>query len=226
MNFSISKKKIYILILVVFTAMIIGIVAKIKPLIIVSAIILSLLIIWRCLEEVRQNYTQPALRDLLTKVVEKFNQHGVKYWVDYGSLLGIVREGDVIRHDTDTDICIFPDNPDIERTLIKIVKELGHPYYLEYNPWSIDTFRIVRRTGIGFLQPYTDIYGTKLENGYYVDVSGKIPVKLVGKTKKIPWNGIEVVVPENTHETLVWRYGKNYMTPVLFKSNENFTKAT
>lgn len=214
----ITKKYIYITILVIFIVMVISIRVNMKPLIIISAVLLMAIVSWQLAEKIRQHYTQPALRNILTKVTEKFNEHGLKYWVDYGSLLGIVREGDIIRHDTDTDICVFPDNPDIEKTLIKIVKELGHPYYLEYNPWSVDTYRIVKRLGMGPFNPYTDIYGTKLENNMYVDASGKIPADLVGQTQKIHWNGVLITVPEKIHEALVWRYGENYMTPILYKS--------
>lgn len=200
---------------------IIAYIYKIKPLLIFSTILFISLVCFMCFMATRERYTQPELRDILTKVIEKFNQHDIKYWVDYGSLLGIIRENDIIKHDYDTDICIFPDNPDIEQKLIKIVKELGHPYYLEYNPWSVDTFRIRKRAGMYMFDPYTDIYGTRKESNMFIDATGKIPTELIGKTQKISWNGVSVTVPEKIHETLVWRYGENYMTPMIFKGSEN-----
>lgn len=212
----ISEKNLIKLLLIIPVLFLIAIFTKSIPIIIIS-ILLSIPIIY---EIIRRRIVQPGLRNILTQVVNKFNQHGIKYWVDYGSLLGIIRDKDIIKHDYDTDVCLSPNNPKLEEKLVQIVKELGDPYYLEYHPWSVDTFRIYKK---GFLHsPYTDIYCTKLENGMYVDCSGKIPIEMVGKTQKIMWNGIEISIPEKVHETLVWRYGKSYMTPIMFKSNENF----
>jgi len=158
-------------------------------------------------------YRQSRLRILALKTIEKFNEHNVQYWVDYGTLLGIVREGDIIPYDTDVDICLIQ-TPDLHKKLKQIVNELKD-YVLEYHDWG--AYRIRENPFV-----YADLYLINEVDGMYVDPTGKIPIELVGKTRLIPWKYIQVRVPEKTHESLVWRYGKNYMTPKMWKKNENF----
>ena len=39
-------------------------------------------------------------------VIQALNETDITYWVDFGTLLGIHREGDIILLDNDADICI------------------------------------------------------------------------------------------------------------------------
>lgn len=187
----------------------------------VSSVILTIVMFFR------RKYVQKMLRITTRNIIEKFNEHDVKYWVDYGTLLGIVREGDIILHDHDADICLFPDNPNIEKKLVKITRELGPGHILHFRNGrggKPDIFRMYGTELAGFypLSIPIDLYTTKYIDGHYVDESGKLPEKLLGNTKKIDWNGLPVSVPEKTHETLIWRYGDNYMTPIIGKGNERF----
>lgn len=227
----VSIKKLYIISVIFIVLLTVGIIQKKKGLIQVSLICLLVLTLVFILDRVRQNYTQRRLRELLTNVVQKFNEYKIKHWVDYGSLLGIIREGDVIKHDSDTDICLFPRdpyNPDLEKKLVQIVNDLGPSYNLVYLKRGKDPgthlFRIHANEDHYIAPIYTDIYLTKLNNGAFEDLSGKLPLNLLGNTQQINWNGVKVTVPEKIHETLVWRYGDNYMTPERFKSNERYYK--
>lgn len=47
------------------------------------------------------------LRTILTYINSLFNEAGITYWLDYGTLLGAVRDGDLIEYDTDLDIGIL-----------------------------------------------------------------------------------------------------------------------
>jgi len=218
---SFRKKTLYILIIVFLVGLVIGIIKRSKILILLFTILSGISIFLFTSVKIRERYLHPELSDILRKVVEKLNQHDIKYWVDYGSLLGIIREGDVIKHDTDTDVCVHPDNKNIEKKLHEIVNELGHPYYLEYHPYDIFLYRIKKELpkplGL-FLNPCMDIYGIKVtKDNMYEDCTGKIPVELVGNLQKIPWKGLQISVPEKIHESLVWRYGENYGTSIISK---------
>lgn len=221
------RKVIFLVILFIFLLSCYAVWKKNKILMIISGILVFLLILCYSYEKTRQNYTQPRLRKLVSNIIEKFNDNKVKYWVDYGTLLGIARDGDIIKHDTDTDLCLFPSESDngIESKLVKITNELGPGHRLTYtvagNKPEDRLYRIYQNSN--FMMPvYTDIYVTVFEDGKYVDISGKLPSKLLGQTKTIKWNGVDVVVPEKIHETLVWRYGESYMTPIAFKPNERY----
>jgi hypothetical protein len=51
---------------------------------------------------------QEHLREHLENVTNVFDDNGIEYWIDYGTLLGCVRGGDIIPwdNDTDTSACI------------------------------------------------------------------------------------------------------------------------
>ena len=42
---------------------------------------------------------------MLVVVIQALDEHKeLKWWVDFGTLLGLIREGDIIRGDNDVDI--------------------------------------------------------------------------------------------------------------------------
>ena len=66
-----------------------------------------------------------GLTDATLYLMSVFESHGIVHWLDYGTLLGVTREGGIIEEDHDTDIsylfcdldarvaCIFR-KPDVE----------------------------------------------------------------------------------------------------------------
>lgn len=47
------------------------------------------------------------LRQMLWYLTDLFEEHNIPYWLDFGTLLGAVRGGRSIPHDTDGDLCLF-----------------------------------------------------------------------------------------------------------------------
>lgn len=43
--------------------------------------------------------------------------------------------------------------------------------------------------------------------------TSNISYSLIGTPIYIKWNNIDVKIPENVHDVLVFRYGEDYMTP-------------
>ena len=69
---------------------------------------------------------------------------------------------------------------------------------------------------------YADLYINSIDynKGVYIGATGSngssdIPIKYIGSCNWMIWKkfNIPVRVPEKIHETLVWRYGEDYMTP-------------
>ena len=52
-------------------------------------------------------YRRTALRRLVPGVCAVLEAHGIDYWCDFGTLLGLYREGDIIRGDKDADLGIL-----------------------------------------------------------------------------------------------------------------------
>lgn len=59
-------------------------------------------------------------------IVELLNQKSISYWIDSGTLLGLVREGDLIEKDNDIDISIWNKH---EQDLIKLLPYMRHLGY-------------------------------------------------------------------------------------------------
>ena len=64
--------------------------------------------------------------NILKYLHELCEKHDIKYFIDFGSLLGAVRHGGFIPWDDDTDISLARD--EFERLYEVLVKE-KHPYY-------------------------------------------------------------------------------------------------
>ncbi len=160
-------------------------------------------------------YRHCILRNMAIDTFKMFDKYNIDYWTDYGTLLGLVRECDIIPHDADVDVCLF-NTPDLKEKLVAIADELGTKYHLEYHAWG--AYRIESNTLIPF---HVDMYLIKEEGDLYVDPTGKVPKKLIGKRKYMNWKNTKVCIPEHSHQVLVWRYGKSYMTPSYWKKAEN-----
>jgi len=163
-------------------------------------------------------HRQNTLREIALDTIQAFNDNKVDYWVDYGTLLGIVREGDIIRHDTDVDICVV-DSPDMHiklRNAMKDIHKKDKGYVFTYHPWG--AYRISKGLPISY---FADIYLTNKIEDRYVDPTGSLPIDLLGSRQYIEWKGISIRVPEDIHGTLKWRYGDDYMIPRKGMTNIN-----
>jgi len=153
------------------------------------------------------------LREMLINIVNIFNKHNIYYWVDFGTLLGIYREKDIILGDNDIDICILDTDKTHEIIKTKITFDLNkYNYIIKKLDW--DAYRIYYYIGSG--QFFADIYINKIKDKTIIGATGKnsnISKDKIGKVRKIKWNNLYVSVPENINETLKWRYGDDYMTP-------------
>ena len=47
-------------------------------------------------------------KNLIT-IIKILQEHNLKYWIGQGTLLGIIREGNLIEWDHDIDICMWPE---------------------------------------------------------------------------------------------------------------------
>lgn len=58
--------------------------------------------------EKQKTYLHNELRNLCKKITDLFDEYNITYFIHSGTLLGSVREGNIISHDDDIDIAIFP----------------------------------------------------------------------------------------------------------------------
>lgn len=155
--------------------------------------------------------TQSLLREMARDVFTSFNDLGVTYWADFGTLLGIIRDNDIIAYDDDVDVCVI-DNLEthtlMETSVRARLESLG--YTLKRLHWQ--AYRVFTQYGL-----FTDVFLQQINGETIIGATGEnsnISKRLVGSPKIHWWKGIAVRVPEHVHEALVWRYGDTYMTPI------------
>lgn len=151
------------------------------------------------------------LRYLLTRTCKVLNKYGIVYWADFGTLLGLVRNNDIIWGDNDVDLCIIQPIP--HHTLKMIERDL-YKYNLVIKKLNWDAYRIYLR----FLPiyPFAELYLNKDGGCDYIGATGtksNIAKSLVGNPKPITWNDTTIMTPEHIHDVLTWRYGEDYMIP-------------
>jgi len=163
-------------------------------------ILILIIIIIIVVRLVQVFYVRRTIRYLLVDLINEFESEGVEYWVDFGSLLGIMREKDVILGDNDGDVCILQSNTENTKKVEHIVKRMGGRYF----DWG--AFRVY--TGIIFI----DIFLVKDNNNEYKSIKQYVhPIQK--KTIKLGGCSLVASLPNEPIEVLKKRYGKDWRTP-------------
>jgi hypothetical protein len=143
------------------------------------------------------------IRNLFIKTIKNLDKYNIEYWVDFGTLLGIERDKDIILGDNDADICIVntPEN------LNKFYKNnIGK---FAYN----NIYRVYNLSIFGNF--FVDLYIPEIvKNQYKIPTGELIDIKLIQPIQKktIELNGhkIKVSLPNKIKDTLINRYGNNW----------------
>ncbi len=160
--------------------------------------------------------------NVLSRADQAFKEAGVFYWLEFGTLLGVVRDGKLIEHDTDIDVGVFLKDysPDIEKSLIKHGFRKSRQLKIE-NYGLEESYEL---HGVSF-----DIfYFTANDKGMYChlfpfDSNKNLVVRelytKVKEFKTIDWQGMKVNIPKNSDQRLRDTYGdytikiKDWYTP-------------
>lgn len=164
--------------------------------------------------------------ELIDQCMTKVN---IDYWVDFGTLLGIYRDNNFIKHDFDIDIGIKQAEykKDLEKLFIKSGMKKIRDYYAYdelveqtwiWNGVYIDLFMYVRDNEKLFsYEFYTkgEANITKINNKLSVcdNLDARVFYIPDIKVKRIKFKDIEVNAPENINEYLILNYGENYRVP-------------
>ncbi|WP_052352955.1 LicD family protein [Neobacillus dielmonensis] len=165
---------------------------------------------------------------LLTK--ESFAEIKRDFWLDYGTLLGAIRDKDFIGHDADIDVgTFFTGNEDakkFENAMKKRGFEKSREFWMDGN--IVEETYIRKGVNLDVFYYYSEgekdkIHCFTLEEGEhtvyqkldeYTLVTG-LSVKKVtstfSNTTLIDFKGKQFPVPENHHEYLTDNYGPTYM---------------
>ena len=174
-----------------------------------------------------KNETQLSQQaEMLQEVLNVLDEMNIKNWLHSGTVLGIYREDDFIKWDTDTEIAVhYEDIKPVENEVVKRLKQKD--YKIKHRPEK-DHYGIV-----GLKKGYKiEIDGWKNEEGQnYVNYSRKKSRRYVVPkpffdvlTIKI-LRGVAVKIPEDTERYLEWVYG-DWQTPKQSSNNRKYLAKT
>ncbi len=178
-------------------------------------------------------YKNYRIRTKASKILEKmqrvFETRGEEYWLDYGTLLGFVREGRIIKGDLDLDFGVLS-QVSFEDELKKEQIYLTQRVTVE----GVVAAEQYRYEDIGFdVFYYRKIADDKIATNVWLALDCSIPQKVVYEqgggelgetvfssftTKEIVFYGVPFRVPEDSDRYLQEHFGEDYMIP-----NPNFT---
>lgn len=141
-------------------------------------------------------------RDMLKCFVDICNKHGIKYFVQGGTLLGTVRHGGFIPWDDDVDVSL--PRVEYERFLAIAQSELPDYYFLQTNdtdPEYPNNFAKIRDSRTTFIE--TSARNLNINHGAYIDI---FPLD------NYP-SGFEAKVYELRKKLLTWRINKAFYLP-------------
>lgn len=173
---------------------------------------------------------------MLLETCKVFDKYEIKYILEGGTLLGIIRENRLLPWDNDLDLTIK--SPDLDklikarwslwkrgfRTRIRYYKEDVGPFKKgEVKIMKIQTRKFFLFKGFTLLDVFIK---KRVDDKYFWTVGGKkivlksAPANFYEELKKIDFNGYSYSIPEDVEEYLTYRYGK-WQEP---KKDWNYTK--
>jgi hypothetical protein len=159
------------------------------------------------------------LLELLTFTHEVLDVHGIVHWLDFGTLLGAVREGQLIPWDDDCDLAAFDSDADRILALRDVIEAAG--YRLEVtNPANIR----IHYSSVN--ENHVDLWLYRVRDGLLVSDENPFwlwpgmhdrhafPSAYVDELEEVILHGKPFPAPSPVHDFLrEHRYGPNYMIP-------------
>ena len=155
--------------------------------------------------------TSEKLNKTLLFLITLLNNNNIKKWfVCYGTLLGLVRENSCIDKDDDIDIIIEKSNYDI------IKKILIENNFKLHDGYAIKNSKRIIKTKSSSDYSSIDIYMGDYSNDNVIDLWNKLTIKqcFLDKENKTfiekKWNEQNIYYPNNFERILINRYGKDW----------------
>lgn len=163
--------------------------------------------------------------DIIQRVDRVMREAKITYFLDFGTLLGICREGKLIAHDRDMDFGIYFDNGFGETELDQMMKQIGmkkeRSFVFRGQPKEISYFNGITNIDFFVHEEVEDksiayVFSRKLEKKYPSDKHYSVMelshAHITG-VKRIAVNGFEMNIPENYEEYLKSAYTSNWKIP-------------
>lgn len=162
----------------------------------------------KCIVSKEQNLPdccKEHLYELLKELSFLFDKIGIKYWLDGGTLLGAVRDGEMIAWDRNINIGILKNDLQKVKSVNKHLQVKGY-YLTSYgNGYLVNYSRknnlCVKMYSYLETPEWFKIGGSRYKSEYFL------------KLDKIKLNGIEYPCPKEVEKFLCEQYGENWKIP-------------
>jgi hypothetical protein len=170
--------------------------------------------------EVYKNLRRRALRRLLLDTCPVLDALSTRYYVDFGTLLGLHREKDVILHDNDADVVLL--EPDFDALLPRLAEALPQFRVCSVVPSEDASVRWLRVIAgpLGAPVGVMDLYGGwRSECGKHIGIPQghgdlcDVPASLVLPLGRMRWRGANLACPADVEGVLAHRYGPSWRVP-------------
>ncbi|MBC8175144.1 MAG: LicD family protein [Candidatus Marinimicrobia bacterium] len=166
------------------------------------------------------------MKKLLSDTVSILEKNGIKYWLDFGTLLGVIRDKELIAWDHDVDICIS--GKDVEKFLaIKKKFPIRYRISMRYDHTGRlpGTLRLIKIKYwhrkylmlFKFQEIYLDIFIKYRVGDYYYWISTHTPKRVKAEYHEdldtIYWDNRNYAIPSNVDQYLTDTFG-DWRTPV------------
>lgn len=188
---------------------------------------------------IRRQIFQQNGRELLQQFNAAMKEAGCSYWLEYGTLLGAIRDHGFMPHDFDLDVCIYQKdyNEKVRRTLekykFKKVRRISSPKYnviedtYSYKGVTIDIVLAItdEERDLMFNCAFSEIYSPSLladlknRENYCVHKCYFPPLTLI----EFDFLGLQTYIPNNYNEHLSMIYGNDFMIPNPYWTSEHST---
>lgn len=193
------------------------------------------------------NDKPPCVMDILAEMsvalTQALEQADITYWISYGTLLGAIRENQILRWTLDVDVVIPTEEyGSMGKKIISegVLEAKGYRFFYDKKYPDIGRACVTEKVGPRFTKwelpepdvrnyynhyPYIDIYSTHedtvkaREKGPEAPVRVKFGpqctynVKTIFPLKKVSLYGHQMFAPNNTTKYLTQLYGPNFMQP-------------
>jgi hypothetical protein len=170
--------------------------------------------------EFYKNLRRRALRRLVLETCPVLDALSTSYFVDFGTLLGLHREKDVILHDNDADVVLL--DPDFDALLPRLAAALPQFRVTTVVPSEDASVRWLRVIAgpLGAPVGVMDLYGGWLsECGKHIGIPQghgdlcDVPASLVLPLGRMRWRGASLSCPADVESVLAHRYGPTWRVP-------------
>ncbi len=157
-------------------------------------------------------HRRAALRRLVPEVCRIFEQYGIDYWCDFGTLLGFYRERDIIEGDKDADLSVLAAEKPRILALAPVLRACGYEL-TDRGGRARTLIRIYDAKTRYYLDVYTYIADGPMLRSTFASPHEDIPARLVARRVPASFLGATIRVPEDVAAVLRHRYGPGFQTP-------------